>query len=116
MFTLLMIGALILGGAALVHFWDDIKNWLNTVAADAVERNFGYAARQNIQKAVAVVDLFISKIRNKSVVYSKPTPTATYFDKTTIIAETGIENVEADVLKELRRNDHRLEQVFEYTR
>ena len=116
MFTLMVIGALFLGGAALVRFWDDIKNWLNNVAADAVERTFGYSARQNIQKAVAVVDLLISKIRNKSIVYSKKSSTDTYFDKTTITAETGIENVEEDVMRELRNNGNRLTQTYEYTR
>ena len=116
MFTLMVIGALFLGSAALVRFWDDIKNWLNNVAADAVERNFGYSARQNIQKAVAVVDLLVSKIRNKSIVYSKKSPTDTYFDKTTITAETGIQNVEEDVKRELINNGNRLTQTYEYKR
>ena len=112
---LFILGA-IMGGAALVAFWDDIKNWLNTVAADAVEKTFGYSARQNIHKAVAVVDKIIDKIKNNSVVYSKKSPTSTYFDKTTITAETGIENIEEDVLKELNKNGGRITQTFDYRR
>ena len=109
--TFLIVGA-IMGGAALVHFWDDIKNWLNQVAGDAVERLFGYQARQNIHKAVAIIDRVVNKIKNTSVIYSKKSPTATYFDKTTVTAETGIQNVEADVLKELSKNGNRLTQEF----
>lgn len=115
MFTLLALGALVLGGA-LFHFWEDIRDWLNNVAADAVERNFGYSARQNMHKAVAVVDLLVSKIKNKSVIYSKKSPTETYFDKTTITAETGIENVDEDVRRELQKNGGRLTQTYEYKR
>ena len=112
---LFILGA-VLGGAALVHFWEDIKNWLNTVAADAVEKMFGYNARQNMHKAVAIVDRVMNKIKNTSVVYSKKSPTSTYFDKTTIKAETGIENVEEDVLRELQKNGNRITQTFEYQR
>ena len=112
---LFVLGA-ILGGAALVRFWDDIKDWLNNVAADAVERTFGYNARQHMQKAVAIVDLAVRKIKNTSFIYSKKDPTSTYFDKTTVTAETGIENVEEDVLKELRKNNNRLVQELNYVR
>ena len=109
--TFLILGALA-GGAALVHFWDDIKDWLNHVAGDAVEKMFGYQARQNIHKAIAIIDRVVSKIKNTSIIYSKKSPTATYFDKTTVTAETGVQNVEADVLKELSNNGNRLTQEF----
>ena len=113
--TFMILGA-IMGGAALVHFWDDIKNWLNHVAADAVEKVFGYGARQNMYKALAIVDRVVNKIKNTSYVYTKKSPTSTYFDKTTVTAETGIQNVEEDVLRELSKNGNRLTQEFSYVR
>ena len=111
-----VLAGVVLGGIAITRFWDDIKNWLNNFAADAVEKTFGYQARQNIQKAVAVVDRVMDKIKNTSYVYSKQSPTSTYFDKTTITAETGIQNVEEDVLRELSKNNNRISQTFNYTR
>lgn len=105
-----------MGGAAIVHFWDDIKSWLNQVAGNAVEKMFGYQARQNIHRAIAIVDRVMDKIKNTSFIYSKKSPTSTYFDKTTVTAETGIQNVEADVLKELQKNGNRLTQEFSYLR
>lgn len=62
-------GAVIVG--ALARFWDDIKNWLNTVAADAVEAHLGYSARNNMQKAVAIVDRILNVVKNKSIIYTK---------------------------------------------
>lgn len=105
-----------MGGAAIVHFWDDIKSWLNQVAGNAVEKMFGYQARQNIHRAIAIVDRVMDKIKNTSFIYSKKSPTSTYFDKTTVTAEIGIQNVEADVLKELQKNGNRLTQEFSYLR
>ena len=70
-------GAVIVG--ALARFWDDIKNWLNTVAADAVEAHLGYSARNNMQKAVAIVDRILNVVKNKSIIYTKNNPSDTYF-------------------------------------
>ena len=109
-----IIAGAIVGGAVLAAFWDDIKNWLNQVAADAVEKHFGYSARNKMQKAVAIIDRIANKLRNTSTVYTKKSPASTYFDKTTIICETGIENIEQDVIHELSNHDNRLVQEFQY--
>ena len=42
----------VIASAVLTRFWDSIKNWLNTVVADAVEKHFGYSWRNKIIKAV----------------------------------------------------------------
>ena len=122
--TTLLIGAALLGGAAIVAFWNDIKKWLNTVAADAVERTLGIKARQNMTKAVAIVDRLVDKIRNTNEVYSKKSPQDTYFSKVTVTQEADINDLEADILEELRKHNNHMSkdmnfnkqtQQFEYT-
>ena len=100
-------------GAALVAFWDDIRHWLDTVAADWVERQFGYEARNHMHKAVAMVDRVMQTVRNRAVIYTKRYASDLYFDKTTITCETGIENIEEDVRKEIAKQGM-LVQQFEY--
>ncbi len=109
-----VLAGLIIGG--LVSFWDDIKDWLNRVAADAIERAFGFEARNQMQKAVAVIDRLVGKIRNTSTIYTKKTATATYFDKTTIVSEAREQNVDKEVLEKLEENHNRLIQEFQYQR
>ena len=105
-------GAIAVG--ALSYFWDDIKQWLNTVAADAVERAFGYNARQQMHKAVAVVDRVFQKLKNTSTVYSKRNDSDLYYDKTTIHCEIGVEEVTEEVLAEFDKRGQRLVQEFCY--
>ena len=112
----LAIGAALFGGAALVAFWDDIKDWLNNTAADLVERHFGYSARQNMYKAVAVVDRIVNKIRQKQVVYSKNSPTDTYYNKVTEVREGQVTDVDSDVLEVLGRNDNHLAREADYNK
>lgn len=111
MLTWILIGLVL--GAALVAFWDSIKNWLDTVAADWVERELGYGARNRMHKAVAMVDRVMQKVRNRAVIYTKRYANDLYFDKTTITCETGIENIEEDVLQEIAKQGT-LVQQFEY--
>lgn len=110
--TSLLIGAVLAAG--VVAYWDKIKTWLNSVFVDAIERTLGYSARNTAQRAIAVVDRLVDKLRNTSVVYSKKSPTATYFDKTTIISEAGIYDVEEDMRKFLSENNNHVERTFTY--
>lgn len=105
-----MIGWLIAGAligavatTAIVAFWDDIREWLNSVAADAVEKAFGYSARNRMHRAVAKVNRVINKIRNNTVVYTKRNSLDEYYDKTTIIAEDDVYNIGEDVVKEINK-------------
>lgn len=100
--------------ACLVAFWDEIKQWLDNVAADWVERHLGYNARTHMQKAVAMINRVMSKIKNKTIVYSKRNSTDLYFDKTTIIAEAPVSSIDDDVLEEIRKNKNQLVQEFIY--
>lgn len=108
----IIAGAVLAG--ALLCFWDDIKEWLNTVAANAVERAFGYAARDKMHKAVACIDKVADKIKNTSVVYSKRDVTELYFDKTTITAEADASSLHEDILAEFNKHNNRLVQEFNY--
>ena len=107
-----VLGALVVG--ALARFWDDIKNWINNEAADAVERHLGYSARNNMQKAVAVVDRVLNLLKNKSIIYSKSNPTDVYFDKTTITCEAKVADIDEDILREIEKQNNHVSQVFEY--
>lgn len=110
-----VLGAIALAaGAAMVAFWDDIKNWLNRVAADAVERAFGYQARNHMQKAVVVVDRLVGKLRNTSTVYTKKEATQTYFDKTTIVSELEEEHVDDEVIRKIADNNNRVTEIMQY--
>ncbi|MFW6030425.1 MAG: hypothetical protein ACOCRO_09260 [Halanaerobiales bacterium] len=106
-----IVGALLAGAIAM--FWDDIKNWLNNTAADAVERVLGYDARRNMHRAVARIDRVVDTIRNRTVVYTKRNHLDTYYDKVTLSAEAAPYEIDNDVLKKLRQEGE-LIQKFEY--
>lgn len=95
----LVAGALV--SAAIVRFWDDIKEWLNHTAADAVERALGHDARKNMHRAVVAVDRIIDKVRNTGTVYSRNFTLDKYYTKVTYTAEAPASEIEADVLKEI---------------
>ncbi len=98
----------------MMKFWDGIKNWLNNVAADAVEHAFGYSARNKLQKAVSIVDKVDNKLKNTSVIYAKQSPTDTYFDKVTVTCEADVADIDNDIIKEIEKHNNRMSQTFEY--
>ena len=106
-------GALI-GGAVLASFWDDIKDWLNNVAADAVEKSFGYEARNHLQKAIVFIDKGITNLKNTSVIYTKRSPFSKSYDKTTVHAEADVEDIDRDILREIEKHDNKVTQTFDY--
>ena len=114
--TAAVIGWFIAGAVAtacLVTFWDEVKNWLNQVAADAVERVLGYGARERMHRAIAVMDRVVNKIRNTSTIYTKRNDYDTYFDKTTIVSDCNEYEIDRDVLKEVSKRNQ-LVQEFGY--
>lgn len=54
-----------------VAYWDRIKNWLNTIVADKIEKIFGYGARKRVHHAVSIADRVAGGIRNRIFVYVK---------------------------------------------
>lgn len=116
MSLLAIIGWIMLGTAVtacLVTFWDDIRNWLNNTAADAVEKVLGYGARERMHRAVAKIDKVINMIKNKTVVYTKKSELEAYYDKTTIVAEAPLYEINTEVIEEINKQGT-LVQEFEY--
>ena len=102
-----IVGGLLVG--AIAKFWDEIRDWLNNVAADFVEKHLGYNARQKMLKATSKVD----RIVNKSVVYTRKNRLDNYLDKTTIIGEEDVYEVDQEVLNKIKQ-DGGMVQKFEY--
>lgn len=114
-----MIG-FILGAAAvalltgaLVAFWDSIRNWLNSTAANFVEKHLGYNARQKMHKAVSTATRIVDKVRNTSVIYTKKNRLDTYYDKTTIVAEQSVYKINQEVLDNIQEKGQ-ITETFEY--
>ena len=117
-----MIGWIIAAGiasalftSAIIAFWDDIKQWLNSVAANFVEEHFGYKAREKMEFAVSKVSRVVDVIRNKSVIYTKNNRLDEYYDKTTIVAEQDVYEIDKDVIAEIDKKGE-LVQEFVYSK
>ncbi|MEO1815529.1 MAG: hypothetical protein ABGU93_08075 [Acetobacterium sp.] len=108
-----LIGALLT--AALLQFWNDIKEWLNNVAADIVQEHIGYDARQALEKAVCKADRVADKIRNRSVIYYRKNKMDKYVDKVTVEMKAPVYEFEQEVLDEIKRNNY-IVQEMEYKR
>ena len=57
--------------ALTIAYWDRIKNWLNTVVADRLEKVLGYGARKRLHHAVSIADRVAGGIRNRLFIYVK---------------------------------------------
>lgn len=116
MSLLAMAGWVILGAVAssiLLAFWEDIRGWLNNVAANYIEKKLGYNAKQNMHKALSGVDRIVDKIKNTSVIYTKKNRLDTYYDKTTIVAEQPVYKIDRKVIDEIDKKG-KITQEFEY--
>lgn len=110
----LLAGALGVGiAAAIVVFWDEIKSWLNNVAADVVERTLGYNARQNMYRAITRIDRVMDIVRNRTVVYYKKNHFSDMYDKVTLGADAKCYDIDSEVLDEIK-NKNELVQEFIY--
>ena len=98
-----VVATAVIGGALLIKFWNNIKNWLNNTAANAVERVLGYGARERMHRAVATIDKAMNKIRNRTVIYTKKNNLDTHFHKTTLEAEASIYPIDEGILKEIEK-------------
>lgn len=108
-----MLGWIVVGvflSLALKYFWEDIAQWLNNTAANAVERKFGIDARKTMQKAVCRVTRVMNKIDNVARVYFRMDE---YYLKRIDLHATQPEyETDKEVLKEL---DEKKELINEFT-
>ena len=93
---------IIFASLALKYFWEDIANWLNNVAADAVERKFGVNARRTMQRAVCKVTRIMNRIDNVARVFLK-TERAGYLRQVDLHATAPVYEVDEEVLQEINR-------------
>ena len=111
-----MLGWIIVGlavTALTLKYWDRIKNWLQTIVADKIERVFGYGARQRVHHAVSIADKTINGIRNRIFVYVKKKNGQGY-DKYMEKECRVIGDVEDEIVKEIDKKDTLIEE-FTYT-
>ncbi|MGL6104525.1 hypothetical protein [Romboutsia sp.] len=104
--TIAVVGWVLLGAVAstiLITFWDDIRTWLNNVAANAVEQAFGYKARGLMQRAIAKIDVEMNSIKNKATIYTKSNPMDKYFVKTDIVARAPMSKVDPGIIEEIKK-------------
>ena len=106
-----LVGAILTG--ALLYFWNDIRDWLNNTAANAVERVLGYSARKAMQRAVCVVDRAVNVLRTRAQVYYKKNKLDTYYDKITLEAKAPVYEFDQEVLDEIQKKG-KLEQTLEF--
>ena len=114
--SLALLGWILLGAVAVgafAYFWDDIKEWLNNTAADAVGRALGYNARRNMQRAVCVADRVMRAVRVRSTIYTKQNPQSIYIDKVVIEGSIPESDVDYDVIQEIN-NKGSIIQEFVY--
>lgn len=106
-----LVGAVLTG--ALLYFWNEIRDWLNNTAANAVERVLGYGARKAMQRAICVVDRIVNTLRTRAQVYYKRNRFDTYYDKVTLEATAPVYEFEEEILEEIQRKG-KLEQELQF--
>jgi hypothetical protein len=113
-----MIGWILVGLATLIagavmakpeiveRFWKSIEGWLNTTAADAVERMFGYQARQRMYRTVSKVNYVIERhvAKNRSTVYSKKSRLDDTIVMTVLETEAPEAKLDRGLLEDIKAN------------
>ncbi len=107
----MLAGAVLTG--ALLYFWNDIRDWLNNTAADAVQHYIGYDARKAMQRAACVVDRIVNNLRTRAAVYYKRERLDTHYDKVTLEATAPVYEFDEEVLDKIKENG-KLEQELKF--
>ncbi len=111
MFELVLLG--MVAAALTMTYWDKIKQWLNTIVADKIEKIFGYGAKKRVHHAVTIVDRVASGIRNRVFVYVRK-KNGMGFDKYEEKQVKIFSDVEDDVISEINEKGPVI-QEFTYT-
>lgn len=81
-------------------YWDRIKQWIETILADRVERVLGYGARKRLHHVVSIADKTARGIRNRVYVYVNKI-TGKGYEKMEEKRLDDISVVEEDIIKEI---------------
>lgn len=103
----------VIGVLALKYFWEDIANWLNNTAADAVEAKFGINARKYMQRAICKVTRAMDVLDNIATVFVKKDIHSEYMQKITLHGTAPVYEQSEDVLKEIEK-EKELVNTFTY--
>ena len=98
---------------AIDRFWNNIAEWLNNTAANAVEKVLGYDAKRFMHKAVATVTKLHDKLNNSSVIYTRQSALDTHIHKVTIKSVAPVYEQEEEV-RELFEKESKQIKEFEY--
>lgn len=115
MSLLFLLGWILVGtvaSALLIRYWDTVRDWLNTTAADFVGRYLGYDARSRMQQAVVIVDRFMGKVRQRTTLMTL-TPDGTALDEVEVETLYHEHEIDQALLHELS-NRRKIQQRFEY--
>lgn len=104
-----LVGAVLTG--ALLYFWNDIRDWLNNTAANAVERALGYNARKTMQRAVCNVDRVVNNLRTRAVVYNKKNPLDTHYDRVMLEATAPVYEIDNEVLQKIEEQGELVQEM-----
>jgi hypothetical protein len=108
------VGALLVG--ILARYWEDIRRWLNTTAADAVERALGYEARRNMHMAVSVADRVFRMFQGRAVATNVSTVFTLNADNTygkvQMLNNIPAEELGQEYLNEMRTADNVMEMDY----
>ena len=99
--------------AVTFAYWDRIKNWLNTVVADRLEKVLGYGARKRLHHAVSIADRVVGGVRNRLFIYVKKKNGMGY-DKMQEKIIDDFESVEESIVQEIDEKGPVI-QEFTYT-
>ena len=111
--TLIAVAVGLAATAVTFAYWDRIKNWLNTVFADRLEKVFGYGARKRLHHAVSIADRTVGGIRNRLFIYVKKKNGMGY-DKMQEKIIDDFESVEESIVQEIDEKGPVI-QEFTYT-
>lgn len=115
MSLLFFLGWILVGAVAstlLVRYWDSVRAWLNTTAADFVGRYLGYDARSRMQQAVVLVDRFMGKIRQRTTLTTL-TPDGAALDEVEVETLYHEHEIDQALLQQLAEK-RQVQQWFEY--
>lgn len=104
-----IVGAVLTG--ALLYFWNDIRDWLNNTAANAVERALGYNARKTMQRAVCRVDRIVNTLKTTAVVYNKKNPFDTHYDRVMLEATAPVYEIDTEVLDKIQEEGELIQEL-----